>query len=320
MTAFIPTALLLLAAAGGFGGAAISDDSTPMNAMLAPQDEQQDPLAALQAAAVGMNQRDRLLRTVFVVPGPGLAPEGIEEIGQDLAIMCRIFDKASVWAEHVAANELGRNVPVDVSGIEISEHWIHTQALYLDGYGAVFFLRVGFPLAAPRNDPGPAKPQAGADPLWTQTANELRGAAQRTDRAPGPQYDERKVENLKTALIGTLRHAANLRTRGAQDVLSIVIGTRIGQTGGPELIIGSMSPYGDPFMQTRPVLPTPDSSDLANVLILQTNKADVDALAKGQLTQEQFVAKVRTFKSWTSPGPEAASRTTGSAISVPSSR
>jgi hypothetical protein len=109
------------------------------------------------------------------------------------------------------------------------------------------------------------------------------------------------VENFKIALIGTLRHAANLRTRGSQDMISIVIARRSNRNEGSTGTLQSRGTYGATVQQgaTEP-------ADLPTVLVLRTTKADVDALAKGSLSQEQFAAKVQTLKSWTSPGPPEA--------------
>jgi hypothetical protein len=53
-------------------------------------------------------------------------------------------------------------------------------------------------------------------------------------------------------------------------------------------------------------------------LILRTIKADVDALAKGSLSQEQFAGKVQILKSWTNPSPAASSGGARSILSAPS--
>ncbi len=308
MATFIPTAVLLLSLAGSFGGAGTSTGMAGgvyggQQLAAAPQpnsdafDHAETLLQALQATQNG-NPRDRILRTVFVVPGPELASEGIAQITEDLAVMCRIFDKATVWAGRMFPGQTAATIPVDLSGIEISENRVRTQALYLDGYGAVFFLPVDFPLAAPPEEQAPAKTESSGDPVWSQTANELRGAPQGPPRAAAPQYDAQKVENLKAALIGTLRHAANLRTHGANDVINIVVTTRQNQAmGRGELLFQQRGLTAITSTEEQTVAPAP------TVLILRATKADVDATVKGGLNPEQFTAKVQILKSWTTPAP-----------------
>jgi hypothetical protein len=256
-----------------------------------------DLLQAIQIGQEG-SPRARILRTVLVVPGPDLTGEGIGQITEDLAVMCRIFDKATVWAGRMLPGQTAATIPVDISGIEIPENRVRTQALYLDGYGAVFFLPVDFPLAAPSQEQVPLKNESSGDPVWSQTANELRGAPQATPRAAAPQYDAQRVENLKAALVGTLRHAANLRTRRPSDAISIVVTTRQSQAGGrAELLFQQRGLTAIAPAEEQAVAPVP------TVLILRTTKPDVDAVAKGGLSREQFAAKVQVQRSWTSPAP-----------------
>ena len=103
------------------------------------------------------------------------------------------------------------------------------------------------------------------------------------------------LENLKIALIGTLRHAANLRTCGPRDAISVVIGQRARRN---EIFRGNfpLPGYGG-AARTE----TTDPQEPPTVLILRTTKADVDAVANGSLTPEQFASKVQTLKSWTNP-------------------
>jgi hypothetical protein len=324
MTTFLSTVVLFLSATGGFGGGVMGgsggmiydgSDGPAVIQGAGVGDDTEALLLGLQEAARGGNPQDRLLRTVFVVPGPDLAAEGIAQISEDLAVMCRIFDKAAVWAKGPGT------VPVDVSGVEISPYLILTQALYLDGYGAIFFLPVDFPLAASQQEEEP-KAEPSSDPLWSQTAGELRGVPPQSARPSSLQYNERKVENLKAALIGTLRHAANLRTRRAEDAVAIVIATRLNQTDRRGWVFGpsAAARYGEPFAQQQVVVPAIASPDLPTVLILRAIKADVDALAKGSLSQEQFAGKVQILKSWTNPSPAASSGGARSILSAPSSQ
>lgn len=309
MTAFIPTAILLISAAGGFGGGSTSAGMGGGMMYGGQQSETDafdhmgDLLQAIQIGQEGSPQA-RIQRTVLVVPGPDLTGEGIGQITEDLAVMCRIFDKATVWAGRMLPGQTAATIPVDVSGIEIPENRVRTQALYLDGYGAVFFLPVDFPLAAPPQEQAPPKSENSGDPVWSQTANELRGAPQAMPRAAAPQYDAQRVENLKAALVGTLRHAANLRTRRPNDAINIVVTTRQSQAVRPEgFVFRQADPYGGPYSQPRAADPAGASVDVPTVLILRTTKPDVDAVAKGGLRQEQFAAKVQVLRSWTAPAP-----------------
>ncbi|MGE5295084.1 MAG: hypothetical protein ACM3VT_09670 [Solirubrobacterales bacterium] len=298
MTAFIPTAILALSLAaygGGWGG------STGTAAESYSANEAPALLRVLEARSRGDNPQERILRTAFVVPGPELGSEAISQITEDLAVMCRIFDKATIWAAKADSG----NVPLDISGVELSSYGILTQSLYLDGYGAIFFLPVSFALAPSGQEQTPLKTESAADPLWSQTANELHGVPTDSDRMPRQQYDAQKVENLKAALIGTLRYAANLRMHRAEDVITIVVASR-GRQGSINEMLGEVygsDIYGATRGGGRVVDPT---SEPPAVLILRTTRTDVAALAKGALSQEQFAGKVQILGSWGASGPAEA--------------
>lgn len=236
---------------------------------------------------------------VLVVPGPDLKAEAFGAITEDLTVMCRIFDKAlysgkrptGAWAYASRSDSLG---------------WLFTQrpgstrSLYLDGYGAVFFVPVDFPLIAPAQQKEEAKPDESADRVWSQTMNELRGQEEKRDgEATGPAYDSQKVENLKAALVKTLRHAANLRVR-PEDQITIVVGSRSAVTGShhQQLTQRYVSKYRGAAPASRNAQrPDAPEADPAATFVLRVLKADVDALAAGKLPAEQFAPKVQTF--WT---------------------
>jgi hypothetical protein len=304
MTTLISAAIMLLSLAGSSGDAVNSygsrPTSLPVQTRIEPGANTDTLLRVLREAGRGENSSDRILRSVFVVPGPDLAPEGVARVSEDLAIMCRIFDKAAVWAYRAAPGEIGNVMPVDVSSVEVPQDWIATQALYLDGYGAIFFLPVDFPLAAAPQEQTASKTEPSGDPLWSQTADELRGVPQESGASSSPSYDAQKVENLKTALIATLRHAANVQTRRTEDVINVVVASRTKQANVGVMLGRFYGSESGTMMSGGATA----ASELPSVLILRTTKSDVDALAKGSLSQEQFAGKVQILKSWTTANVE----------------
>lgn len=315
MTTLIPTAILLISLGSSAGISGNAPASQQWRAEVMPSDARKEADAALSsllgavdaasAASRGEDPWERASRTVFVIPGPE-GPD-MAQITEDMAIMCRIFDKTMVWAFRAAAGEVGTAIQLNGSGnVLIVDDRSSTQGLYLDGYGAIFFIPVDFPLTPPRQEQTPVESEPSTDPLWSQTANELRGVPEQRADTPRRQYDAQKVENLKTAVIGVLRHASNLRTgktRRPQDVIDVVISTRMSQADHREWMFRSGAPQ-------QVVDPAGSAPELPTVLILRTTKIDVDALAKGDLTQEQFTEKVQILKSWVNPGRETIRTTT----------
>lgn len=252
----------------------------------------------------GASPWEQASQAVFVVPSPDLPADSLLAISEDLAVMCRIFDKvvAPVQAAAVGSMSSYGGDPFDPYGGWPPSNRSRAQGLYLDGYGALFFVQVGFPLVAPAEELEKPKPEQPADPLWARTIDELQGSPQQSQPPAARPYDGQKVEDLKAVLIKSLRHASNLRIRGPQDVVAVVISTQVGSNYA--FAYGTRQPAG-----------TWTASDASNVLILRTNKTDVDAFAKGNLTAEQFTSKVQVLRSFTNNSPETiGSQNTGSNI------
>jgi hypothetical protein len=252
-------------------------------------------LGAMNAKAQAGGVWEQAARTILVVPGPDLPADGLTAITEDMAVMCRILDQATA---PILMSTDALKVFDPFSGRAMRDR-PGTQGLYLDGYGALFFIQATFPLVPSSSEQEPAKAEPSTDPVWSRAVDELRGSPQKQPQ-PVPQYEAQKVETLKTALIKSLRHATNLRVRGPQDTLTVVI-TVWGGAGYAFVYTPD---------QQGPARFEPTGIDTSAVLVLRTTKADVDALAKGDLAPEQFAAKVQVLRSWTNSGREPAASTT----------
>jgi hypothetical protein len=243
-----------------------------------------------------------------VVNGTEAAPEGasrVAQITEDMTVMCRILDK-------VAAPTQTSRYAVRINGMTrmFGNEESRTQGLYLAGYGALFFVPVDLPLRPPQQEQPQPQGEPTADPVWSQTVEELRGSpadGQRT-AAPTQAYDAQKVENLKATLIKSLRHAANLRLASAQDLITLVVGP---QDARVRLYATSPSNVATTTGRARGRSSTLRSEvgsvgrapqDLSSVLILRVSKADVDAFAKGEIPAGAFAEKVQTLWSWANRG------------------
>jgi hypothetical protein len=246
------------------------------------------------------------------VPSPDLAPDGLTAITEDMTVMCRILDKA-LGSGTPSVRTFAYAGRLDTLQRLLVPQTQQTQALYLDGYGALFFIAVDFPLAPPAESKSSAEPQPqeAGDQVWSQTVKELRGQQDETGQAgqPEPVYDAQRVETLENTLIETLRHAANIRARRPQDYIVLAIGapTNTGSHNVQWFMQKSGKATASVWSQAQPR--TGQAAELAPdpaaTLILRVGKADVDAFAAGQLTYEQFKPKVEIF--WSSVTPEASS-------------
>jgi hypothetical protein len=264
-------------------------------------------------AAVGLrvtgapSMRELACATILVVPTPELTPENLAQITEDMTVMCRILDKT------VAPTQPPR-YPVSVNGVRplFGTEASGSQGLYLAGYGALFFLEAGFPLRPPPQAAEQTQSQEeepATDPLWSQTVEELQGvSAQSSGPAAALQpYDAQKVENLKAALVKSLRHAANLRLTSTQDFITLVVVPR-----DNSLTVSCDAPGATWYAGTstngvewryKQAAGGGTRAEGASMLILRVRKAQADAFAKGQLTPDQFTEKVQVLWSPANPGP-----------------
>jgi len=104
----------------------------------------------------------------------------------------------------------------------------NAQAFYLQGYGALFVLKMDFPFseAVPDAAPGPVNSRNNGDPVWRR-ARQRMYAPRNMNRygplgapgAPAPM----SFEQLEEDLIATLKHAANIRNMDPNDRVVVTL-------------------------------------------------------------------------------------------------
>ncbi len=208
------------------------------------------------------------------------------------------------------------------------------DAFYLQGYGVLFVMEVDFPLSpavSPDVD-ADRQPQAPADPVWQRARQRLyspRDAGLRSRMQPNPR-DQVSFEQFKEDLIGTLRHAANIRhVDPNESIILTVVGqnadygqavpapSRGGFSGGAggyfeggsygysggSFGAGGGSSYADSRSyvsgsgrgQTVRRTPSGFGTPATTVLTIQAKKADVDAFSAGRIDIDQFRQRVKVF-------------------------
>lgn len=252
--------------------------------------------------------------TVLVVPTPDLSVQSLADLTEDLTVMCRIFDKAPPARR--ASTGFAYGDQGDVLFLPFGAQSQRTQGLYLDGYGALFFIPVNYPLV-PTEQPKPTsdKPKESTDTVWSQTVKEMSGQPGEEPQPEGsaPAYDAQRVETLSKTLIKTLAHTSNIRMRRPQDVITLVVGAlddsrassyRRYATAGRST--SAAAPMSRGAAKPQPTVRNPAGA----LLVMRVTKADVDAFAKGQLTAAQFTEKVQTLSapisSGAAPAPQPA--------------
>lgn len=232
-------------------------------------------------------------------------PEDLAECREDLAVMARLLGKAAT-----SVSEASRNTAMGITLSMLGEvnGLARQQPLYVEGFGAIFTLRVQFPLVEPpRKDEEKApKDNDASKETWEEARRELYGGRQgRTavmvgtgpnwaaSSEPTP-YSAETVDRLKKALIETLKHASNIRNLKSEDQIVVAVIGNGGSGSGRAVNVATASSSGT--TRTRAVTlnrggGSANDGSRTSTLTLRVRKSDVDAFAKGRLTLDEFTRK-----------------------------
>lgn len=262
----------------------------------------------LFAQTVGAVRRERSrqipvrpIRTL--VASPRVAEAGqIAEMEEDLAVMSRLLAKD---VEMELRNEAEK--PMGMVITTFGDTTRAPEAVYLEGFGAFFYLTVDFPLRpAPEEKAGKAE-GAPMDSDWDRTRAELFGgpspeAGRRgnfmvggREPAPPPAYDADKVENLKRVLLSCLRNAVNIRGMKPEDWVHVSV-CSLPRSGGPGegyVAVGQVNVQAmvDGRMVTRSYSSGGENLPRQGQLNLRVKRSDLQAYAEGKLTLEELRKK-----------------------------
>jgi hypothetical protein len=198
-----------------------------------------------------------------------------------------------------------------------------TESVYLDGYGALFLMRVDFPLSPPAQEPEEKEPEEGVDPVWQEAKRRIfepeesskfrrRGPARKA--RPEKKYEAEKVQDLKRKLTKALKHAANIRSLKPNDLVILSV-TGSGQPAnvaaqvtqvkvlanrGGQMIVTSKSGdrvetsvYSDPEEAHAAASASRIGIYSPTVMTFRVRKVDVDAFSKGEMDFDTFHRKVQ---------------------------
>jgi len=237
---------------------------------------------------------------VLVIPTSEMKVEELAAITEDMTVMSRIFD------EQLGQEQSRQNRYTWFSGTFIGQGRL-PETMYLQGYGALFLMKVDFPLS-----PGPAvqeeekQPQKeGIDPVWEQMRRDIyepQEDRRRREERTEEKYDAEKVENLKTNIIKALKHAANIRSLKPDESVIITVtgsGDSSKTTGiaiaGRGLVL-TQNKDNKSMSIVTPTAPLSDwGSSSSTVLIIRAKKSDIDAFAKGDSDLDKFRKQVQIF-------------------------
>jgi hypothetical protein len=179
---------------------------------------------------------------VLVIPAAETNVECLVTMMEDMSVMSSILDKKLGRSHEVSGRFYGSFG--FSSGFPFSWGSRGTEGIYLDGYGALFLIKVDFPLAPVPEAVEEEIEEEPADLVWEQTRQEIfepmdvRGKRDYFRHEEEREYDAEKVEELKDKLIKALKHAANIRNLKPEEW---VILTVVGGGGQAIGVLGSIS-------------------------------------------------------------------------------
>jgi hypothetical protein len=184
-------------------------------------------------------------RKVLVIPAAEVKAEELVAITQDLQVMSHILNGK------FEQPRLAKRAFTDF-GDFFGRDSRATEAIYLQGYGVLFFKEVNFTFSPPpKTQEKQTRETENVDPTWQRAKQEILSPKDPALGIGGFSEQEStlvKVEELKTDLVKTLKHAANIRNLKPDEWLILTV---IGQAGQPSRMYGYKS-----FGNTAPT-PTP---------------------------------------------------------------
>ena len=207
------------------------------------------------------------------------------DLEKDLAVMSYILEKA-------ASEKAGARGEMAWGGKAMGINLLFApdasplHSLYLEGYGALFLLNVGFPvLPSPQAEEQGEKTETTS--AWEEAKQELYGlrGAGRVTAGPSEPYDKERVNRLRDGLLESLKNATNIRDLRPDDSITVCV------IGAPN----SGQPKAGPYVERSPGPPHERilvgwtaGPPRQTVMTIRVKKSDADAFAKGTITLEAF--------------------------------
>lgn len=273
------------------------------NEALARVDEQ---LATVTARAGRASTSTRSL----LIPRDAADAKSISDTEEDMSVMARILEKAA--SGKAEKGERQSTFVWGFGGISGT-----SKNLFIDGYGALFFMNVNFPLLPPATKEQASEPKSDKPSEWETTRNELFHPQEKNTEfsynfelfdsngqfggsGPAEEYDEDKVTELKENLAAALKNASHIRRLKGDDTVTIVV-TGHSPRSGSKVAARRLHTAPNAFGSTSSSgswsssLPGFASQAPAARLIIRAKRSDIESFQKDKLSAEDFRKKLSMF-------------------------
>jgi hypothetical protein len=262
--------------------------------------------------------------SILVIPSEQMSTEDILAMNEDITVMSRIFRQQLDQETSIGFGYGSRGGMYFDFDPFASLHRGLAEAMYLEGYGALFLIKVDFPLSPPEQEVEQEEQteQEDVDPVWEQTKRDIYEPQQVSERRrraseSEQQYDAEKVENLKATLIKALKHASNIR--GLQQNESVILAI-IGSGEPPHSHAVIVSQKVTVNGKKTNVIGTPTSVEAGipspMMLVIRAKKSDIDDFANDDINLEQFRERVQILEC---PYLSESTHQTSTSVVVPTS-
>jgi len=193
-------------------------------------------------------------------------------------------------------------------GIDIFSSSSGIRNVLIEGHGAIFTVKTKIALLPP---PEPKKEETKTKETtsseWEEAREHLYGRGRSSDiereikRAfekvhtsfsSGEEYDENKLQRLKDSLVEGLKSASNIRHLSGDQTVTVVV-LSSSSINEVRKIVAESGRGGDRRSVYAKAERESSDSRSGSRMMLQANKADIDAYAKGDLTSDAFRQKVK---------------------------
>ena len=154
----------------------------------------------------------------LIIRGGDTDPKSLAAAEEDLAVMARILNKS------LAKKAVDEHM--QVMGVTIISGGDGYHNFLIDGYGAIFLLRANIPLQGGTAKVVEDKPSEPGNSTWDEAKQELYG----TPRHPATrvrtwksEFDSKKVDELKDALLEAMKNASNIRSLKDNEYVTVVV-------------------------------------------------------------------------------------------------
>lgn len=219
-----------------------------------------------------------LTEAPLIVSTTPLEPAALTELREDLAVLGKLVNDA--LADNRDEARMHRAMGIVVN-------WLPNpggnDSLYIEDHGVILQTAVRFPLAAPRKAEDSKPAEALKNSAWETARRELFGGVTEEEVIFVPdrqeEYDSERVETLKKNLLKALANTSNFRRLDKDETVTVVV--RGGGSARAQFFVFK-SQDGPGKKQGS------GNSDSASTMTLRIKKSDADALAAGQINEEEF--------------------------------